>query len=90
MERTKLVRLALALRIVWVFCLLAGTYNHSAILIHYGWNWRYGGMLLILMTIDVANNTWVLLKYGGEVWMVASQWIFLVFVLTVDFVWRAT
>jgi hypothetical protein len=123
LERTTRVRLALAARIVWVFCLLAGAYNHSAILIHHGWDWRYGGMpigtvifwtsltlldplvaillflkpkpaaimLMILMASDVANNTWVILKYGGEVWMVASQWIFLVFILiTIGFVWRAT
>lgn len=123
MERTTLVRLAWAIRMVWIVCLAAGTYNHSAILIHHGWDWRYGGlpigtvifwtsltlldplvavllflkpklaaiMLMILMASDVANNTWVVLKYGGESWMVASQWIFLVFVLTtISFVWRAT
>jgi hypothetical protein len=48
-------------------------------------------MLVILMVSDVANNTWVILKYAGEGWMVASQWIFLAFVLiTIGFVWRAT
>jgi hypothetical protein len=48
-------------------------------------------MLLILMVIDVTHNTWVILKYGGEGWMVASQWIFLAFVLlTTRFVWCAT
>jgi hypothetical protein len=97
LERTTLVRLAWAIRIVWIFCLAAGTYNHSLILIHHGWDWRYGGMpigavifwtsltlldplvaillflkpklaaimLMILMAGDVANNTGVILKYGG-------------------------
>ena len=123
MERTTLVRLALAIRIVYTFCLAVGTYNHAVILIRHGWDWNYGGMpigtvvfwtsltlldplvaillflkpkpavitLVILMVSDVANNTWVMLKYGGEGWMVASQWIFLAFVLiTIGFVWRAT
>jgi hypothetical protein len=123
LERTTLIRLALAIRIVWIFCLVAGTYNHSVILIHHGWDWRYGGMpigtvifwtsltlldplvaillllkpkpaaimLIILMACDVVNNTWVVLKYGGEGWMVAGQWVFLVFILTtIGFVWRAT
>ena len=123
MERTRLVRFALAIRIVYMSCLAVATYNHAVVLIHHGWGWNYGGMpigtivfwtsltlldpmvaillflkprpavimLVILMASDVANNTWVILRYGGEVWKVAAQWIFLAFVLTtIDFVWRAT
>jgi hypothetical protein len=114
---------ALAIRIVYAFCLAAATYNHAVVLIHHGWDWNYGGMpmgiivfwtsltlldplvavllflkpkaavimLVILMVSDVANNTWVILKYGGQGWMVACQWIFLTFVvMTISFVWRAT
>jgi DMSO/TMAO reductase YedYZ heme-binding membrane subunit len=48
-------------------------------------------LLVILMVSDVAENTWVIHKYGGEAWMVINQWIFLIFVLlTIGFVWRAT
>jgi hypothetical protein len=122
MERTTLVRLALAIRIVYMFCLTVATYNHALIVIHHGWEWNYGGMpigtavfwtsltlldplvailliwkprpavimLVILIVSDVAHNTWVILKYSGEGWMVADQWIFLAFVLTtIVFVWRA-
>jgi hypothetical protein len=123
MERTTSIRLALAIRIVYMLCLTAATYNHALIVIHHGWGWNYGGMpigtavfwtsltlldpfvatlliwkprpavilLVILIVSDVAHNTWVILNYGGEVWMVAAQWIFLAFVLTtIVFVWRAT
>jgi hypothetical protein len=123
MKRTTLVRLALAIRIVYILCLTVATYNHALIVIHQGWEWNYGGMpigtavfwtsltlldplvailliwkprpavimLVILIVSDVAHNTWVILKYGGEGWMVADQWIFLAFVLaTIVFVWRAT
>jgi hypothetical protein len=123
MERTTLVRLSLAIRIIYMTCLAVATHNHAVVLIRHGWGWNYGGMpigtivfwtslalldplvavvlflkpkpavimLVILMVSDVAHNTWVILRYGGEVWMVAAQWIFLVFVLTtIGFVWRAS
>jgi hypothetical protein len=123
MERTTLVRLSLAIRIIYMTCLAVATYNHAVVLIRHGWGWNYGGMpigtivfwtslalldplvavllflkpkpavimLVILMVSDVAHNTWVILRYGGEVWMVAAQWIFLAFVLTtIGFVWRAS
>ena len=37
MERTALVRLGVAIRIVYMFCLAVGTYNHAVVLIHHGW-----------------------------------------------------
>ncbi len=44
MERTTFVRLALAIRIVYMVCLAVATYNHAAALIQHGWDWNYGGM----------------------------------------------
>jgi hypothetical protein len=44
MVRTALVRLGLAIRIVYGFCLTVGTYNHAVALIHHGLDWNYGGM----------------------------------------------
>jgi hypothetical protein len=47
-------------------------------------------LLTLLMLSDVVHNTWFIYKYGGIVWMVAVQWIFLIFVLsTVRIVWDA-
>ena len=46
--------------------------------------------LTLLMLIDVVHNSWIINKYGGIVWMVADQWIFMIFVLsTVQIVWRS-
>ncbi len=38
-------------------------------------------LLLLLMLTDVLHNTWVVKVYGGVLWMVADQWLFLLFVL---------
>ncbi len=38
-------------------------------------------LLLLLMLTDVLHNTWVVKVYGGVLWMVADQWLFLFFVL---------
>ena len=47
-------------------------------------------LLLMLMFTDVVHNTWVIKVYGGVSWMVADQWLFLIFVLaTTRIVWRA-
>ena len=53
---------------------------------------RAGAVLLVLlMTTDVAHNTWFVHVHGGVAWMVADQWAFLVFVLaTMPTIWRAT
>ncbi len=47
--------------------------------------------LSLLMLSDVIHNTWVIHAYGGVTWMVADQWIFLIFVLvTARTLWRAS
>jgi hypothetical protein len=46
--------------------------------------------LLLLMVTDVTHNTWVVHVYGGIVWMVADQWLFLIFVFaTARIFWNA-
>lgn len=48
-------------------------------------------LLLVLMVSDVVHNTWVIHIYGGIIWMVADQWVFLIFVLaTARMIWRAS
>lgn len=45
---------------------------------------------MLLMLIDVIHNTWVLHVFGGIVWMVAGQWLFLIFVFaTAGTFWSA-
>jgi hypothetical protein len=53
---------------------------------------RLGIMLLtLLMLSDVIHNNWVIYFYGGVVWMVADQRVFLTFVLATAWtVWKAT
>ena len=52
---------------------------------------RVGVVLLaVLMVSDAVQNTWVVHRYGGVVWMVADQWVFLLFVFaTARIVWNA-
>jgi hypothetical protein len=38
------VRLGLAIRIVYILCLTVATYNHALIVLRHGWDWDYGGM----------------------------------------------
>jgi hypothetical protein len=46
--------------------------------------------LMLLMLIDVIHNTWVIHVFGGIVWMVADQWLFLIFVFaTAGTFWSA-
>jgi hypothetical protein len=47
--------------------------------------------LMLLMLSDVIHNTWVIHVYGGIVWMVGDQWLFLIFVFaTARTFWKAT
>lgn len=47
-------------------------------------------LLMLLMLSDVIHNTWIIYVYGGVVWMVADQWVFLIFVLaTAQTLWNA-
>jgi hypothetical protein len=44
---------------------------------------------LAIMVADVAHNVWFIAAFGGVVWMVVAQAVFLVFVLaTTRLVWR--
>ena len=46
--------------------------------------------LVLLMLSDVLHNTWFIHVYGGIVWIVADQWLFLMFVFaTAQAVWKA-
>jgi hypothetical protein len=46
--------------------------------------------LMLLMSSDVIHNTWVIHVYGGILWMVADQWLFLIFIFaTPRTFWKA-
>jgi hypothetical protein len=100
-------KMAAWFRIVYVLCLAAGTYTHASILVRHGWRLtlldplvavllfvrpRIGiTALMLLMLSDVIHNTWVIHVYGGIVWMVGDQWLFLIFVFaTARTFWKAT